>query len=406
MRVHQPTDHRACWRAAFSLLALLGLAIAPPALAAEPQTIAIGYLGRARDLPLPVGPLDVVPTDEGLDGARVGIADDNTTGRFTHQTFQLTETVVPKGGDMVAAAKAMAARGVRLIIADLDHDDLIAAADALKGQGALLLNSRAPDDDLRGKSCRVDVLHTLPSRAMLTDALAQYLMWKRWSRWFLVVGPTPGDTLYADAVRRSAARFGADIVSEKLWTFQPGNGRSDTGHVVLQTEIPTFTRAGDYDVLVVADETDQFGAYLEGRTERPRPVAGTHGLISTAWSAVAEQWGATQLQTRFQRASGRWMTAVDYATWAAARSIGEAALRTKSAAPSAIANYMRGPDFLLAGFKGQGLTFRPWNGQMRQPILIVGSRLLVSISPQQEYLHQGDALDSLGVDQEENTCAP
>lgn len=387
-------------------LVLLAILIpAGSALAAPPQhTILVGYLGQSRDPPLPVGPLDEVPTDQGLAGARLGMADNNTTGQFTGQRFELRERVLPKGGDAADAAKKMAGAGIRFIIADLDHDELLAAADALKDTGALLLNSRAPDDDLRQENCRAEVLHVLPSRAMLADGLAQYLVWKRWTRWLLVTGPTAGDHLYAAAVRRAAQRFGAEIVEEKPWTFRPGNGRSDTGHVVLQTEIPTFTRSPDYDVLIVADEDDRFGAYLEGRTERPRPIAGTHGLVSTAWSPVAELWGATQLQNRFRRAAGRWMTAVDYAAWAAARSLGEAALRTESADPATIAAYLRGPDFLLAAFKGKGLTFRPWNGQMRQPVLIVGPRLLVSVSPQAEFLHQGDDLDSLGFDRENSSC--
>ena len=239
---------------------------------------------------------------------------------------------------------------------------------------------------------------------MLADALAQYLVWKRWRRWFLVVGAAPGDKLYADAVRRAAARFGAEIVVEKAWAFRAGSGRADTGHVTLQTEIPAFTNVADHDVLVVADEGGEFGEYLAGRTARPRPVAGTDGLVAAAWSPVSEQWGATQLQSRFARQASRRMTAVDYAAWAAVRSVGEAAIRTGSTDPAAIAAYLRGPEFALSGFKGQGQSFRAWDGQMRQPILIAGPRLLVSVSPQPAFLHRTSALDTLGVDREETAC--
>jgi ABC transporter substrate binding protein (PQQ-dependent alcohol dehydrogenase system) len=219
-----------------------------------------------------------------------------------------------------------------------------------------------------------------------------------------VVGPEPGDKLLADAVRRAAKRFGAEIAAEKAWTFRPGNARTDTGHVTLQTEIPALTQGPDHDVLVVADEADAFGEYLPGRTARPRPVAGTHGLVATGFSPVAEQWGTTQLHARFERLAGRRMGLVDYAAWAAMRSIGEAAIRTGSSDPAAIAAYLRGPDFLLAGFKGQGQSFRPWDGQMRQPILIAGPRMLVSVSPQPGFLHRGSELDTLGVDREESRC--
>ena len=239
---------------------------------------------------------------------------------------------------------------------------------------------------------------------MLADALAQYLVWKRWRRWFLVVGQHANYKLYAEALRRAAKRFGAEVVVEKNWTFRAGNARADTGHVTLQSEIPAFTQGADHDVLVVADEANEFGDYLFGRTARPRPVAGTQGLVATGWSPVNEQWGAAQLQNRFEKRAGRRMSALDYAAWAAVRAIGEAAVRTKSVDPKTIAVYLRGPDFALSGFKGQGQSFRPWNGQMRQPILIAGPRLLVSASPQPGFLHQSSELDTLGADREESRC--
>lgn len=174
----------------------------------------------------------------------------------------------------------------------------------------------------------------------------------------------------------------------------------------MQTEIPTFTRVGDYDVLIVADEGDVFGEYLPGRTALPRPVAGTHGLAANAWSPVHEQWGATQLQQRFRRQAGRWMTERDYAAWLAARAIGEASLRSRSADPDVIATFLRSPEFVLAGFKGRGLSFRDWDGQLRQPILIAGPKLLVSVSPQPGFLHPSTELDTLGHDKAESGCRP
>jgi len=157
-------------------------------------------------------------------------------------------------------------------------------------------------------------------------------------------------------------------------------------------------------VLVVADEANEFGDYLEGRTALPRPVAGTSGLVASGWSQVNEQWGATQLQQRFRKSAGRPMTPVDYAAWLAVRALGEAATRAATTDPDALAAYLRGPDFLVAGFKGQGQSFRAWDGQMRQPILIAGPRLLVSVSPQPGYLHRTSELDTLGTDRDESKC--
>jgi ABC transporter substrate binding protein (PQQ-dependent alcohol dehydrogenase system) len=385
------------------LLACLVLLMSIPALA-ENEAITIVVVTQKREPVQPVSPLDGEIKDEGVAGARLGIADNATTGRFTGQRFTLSERTIPKDASPVDAIHALAADGIRFVVADLDAQVLLAAASAPEAHGMLFLNSRATDDEVRNEACRANILHTAPSRAMLADGLAQYLMAKRWRKWFLVTGRTPGDRLMTGAYRRAAKRFGAEIVAEKEWTFKPGHARTDTGHVTLQSEIPALTQVQDHDVLVVADEANEFGDYLPGRTARPRPVAGTHGLVTTAWSAVSEQWGATQLHARFEKLAGRRMNAVDYAAWAAVRAVGEAAIRTRSSDPSVIAAYLRGSDFSLSGFKGQGQSFRPWDGQMRQPILITGPRLLVSVSPQAGYLHRGSELDSLGFDREESQC--
>jgi ABC transporter substrate binding protein (PQQ-dependent alcohol dehydrogenase system) len=372
--------------------------------AARADELTVAFVGRAGLVGSPYGALEAPIKDQGIAGARVGIADDNQTGELTGQTFVLKQYLVSGQNGLADAAAAIAADHIGFVVADLDEGSLRALAALPGAQKFLILNAGAPDDRLREEACLPGVLHTLPSRAMLTDALAQYLVWKQWRRWFVVAGSTPADKLYAAALRRSAKKFGVAITTEKDWSFRTANARADTGHVTLQTEIPAFTRVADHDVLVVADEAGEFGDYLEGRTALPRPVAGTSGLVATGWSRVNEQWGATQLQQRFQKSAGRPMTPVDYAAWLAVRALGEAATRAGTTDPAALAAFLRGPEFLVAGFKGQGQSFRAWDGQMRQPILIAGPRLLVSVSPQPGYLHRSSELDTLGTDRDESKC--
>ena len=386
------------------LVVACALALAMPAFGADPAAVRIGYLTREEEPVIPQTFLEPVVDDEGVQGARLAITDNNTTGRFLNQSFELVETVVPQDGSVEEAVRALAADGVRLLVADLRADALAAAAAVPEAREMLILNTRAPDDALRNEGCRANLLHVAPSRRMLADGLAQYLALRRWSNWLLVVGRTPEDAAYAEALRRAAKRFGAKIVEEKTWTFEDANRRVDTGHVTMQSEVPVFTQAREHDVLVVADEADAFGEYLPYRTWSPRPVAGTHGLVPTAWSRVHEQWGATQLHSRFERQAGRWMRARDYTAWMAVRAVGEAATRTNSTDAEALSVFIRGPDFALPAFKGQGLTFREWDGQLRQPVLLAGPRTLVSVSPQPGFLHQFSELDTLGDDRPESRC--
>ena len=261
-------------RLAAVALPVIGLlALAPPAMAqgtgrqdAGTKVMLIGYLARQEDPRTPLSFLEPVATDEGLQGARLALADNNTTGQFLNQSYRLVEQVLPQDGDISAGVKALADEGVRFVVADLPADALLAAADRPEAKSMLLFNARATDDALRNDQCRANILHTAPSRRMLADALAQYLAWKKWTRWSLLTGRDPGDALYAEAVRRAAKRFGGRITDEKSWTFDTGNRRTDTGVTTIQSDIPLATQGPDYDVLIVADEAGDFGDYLDGRT--------------------------------------------------------------------------------------------------------------------------------------------
>jgi ABC transporter substrate binding protein (PQQ-dependent alcohol dehydrogenase system) len=386
------------------VLSIVLLGMTPAFAGSGEGAVQIGWLSEAIKRSLPLSYLDQPPGDEGIQGARLGIDDNNTTGRFTGQSFALIESIAPEGSDLAAGLRQLGAKGARLVVTDLAAPQLLSVAGTPEAQGITFFNTGSADDRLRGEDCRADILHLLPSRAMLADALVQYLVAKRWQDLLLVVGHGEGDREFAADIRHAAQKFQAHIVQEKPWTFIPGARRTDTGHFAIQAEVARFTQGISYDVLVVADEEDEFGDDLSYRTFDPRPVAGTQGLVPSAWARPHEQWGATQLQERFLHQAKRWMTDRDYAAWMAVRAVGEAATRSKSIDPAAIVSFMRGDRFELAAYKGARLSFRSWDGQLRQPILLADARSLVSVSPQPGFLHQFSELDTLGIDKPETKC--
>lgn len=362
------------------------------------DTLTIAYLTQEEPNPPVVPFFDPVVAERGIQGARLGIRDDNTTGRFTRQNFTLRETVAPADGDVVATFKALVAEGHRHVLLNLPAALIVQLAALPETRNVLLYDVASRDDALRAESCRANVLHLLPSRAMRADALAQYLSKKRWSKWFLAVGTTDGDKLYAEAVKRAAKKFGAKIVAEKPWEHSFDERRTP------ESEVPVFTQGADYEVLIVADETGLFGDFFPYRTWLPRPVAGTQGLVPTAWHRTHEAWGSLQLQNRFRDQAGRWMTEEDYGAWLAARAIGEAATRAKTLDFDKIKAFLLGDEFALAGFKGVPLSFRRWDGQLRQPVLLAADRSLVAVAPIEGYLHPKNELDTLGFDEPEAKC--
>jgi len=367
--------------------------------------IPIVYASEKIERLPPLSLLDFRPDDEGLAGAQLAIDDNNTTGRFLKQSFHIEEIPPATRDELIKAVTEKAKEGKGFFVVDVTADTLLALSDALKDTGAIIFNAGARDERLREEDCRANIKHTAPTRSMLTDALAQYLAWKRWRNLVLIGGPQPEDQLFAEAFRRSATRFGLKIVDDRKFEYEVGSRRADGGYEQVQQQIPSYTQdLPEYDVAIVADEANQFGEYFPFRTWQARPVAGTHGLYPTSWHPASELWGATQFQNRFQRKAKRTMRPLDYTAWMAVRSIGEAATRTGSGDTRTIADYINSDKFELAAFKGQKLTYRPWNGQLRQPIFVATPKLHVSVSPQPGFLHQVTELDTLGIDKPESKC--
>ena len=372
--------------------------------AKEAVEIKIGYL-RAYEPTLALSVLDVPPRDEGVAGATVGIADNNTTGSFMGQKFTLDVTEVKFDADVTAIFDEMVAKGERYVLTDISAPQLLSIADKARDAGILLFNVGNTDDSLREEDCRINVFHTAPTRSMLADGLAQYLVWKQWPKWALITGSHDRDKLFAAALRRAAERFGGQIVGEKEFTDTGTAKQTDSGVVQIQKQMPVFTQdLPEHDVLLVADESEVFGSYLPFRNWVPRPVAGTAGMIPSAWHPASEQWGGAQIQNRFEKASGRRMQSKDMNAWTASRIIGEAATRTQGADPAKIEELIRADGFSVAAFRGQKVTFRKWNWQLRQPIFLGDGRGVITTSPQEGFLHQVSELDTLGVDQPETKC--
>lgn len=396
-------------------LALAQLPAAGPAMAqtAEGQTAEGQTAGpvqiraavlRVDDPGLPpISRLDLPPADLGFAGARLAIEDNDTTGRFMGQDFE-AEEVAATPQTAAAEMDRLLSEGVQFVVVMADDATTLALADRA-GDRAMLFNALARGDNLRGVDCRANTIHVAPSRAMLTDAMAQFLMWKDWPRWFLIHGSHPQDQALAEAWRASAAKFGASIVEEREYEDTGGARRTDSGHVQVQAQVPVFTqRAADHDVVVTADEADVFAAYLPYLTWDARPVAGSAGLVPRSWHPAMEAWGGTQFQNRFERLAERRIREEDYQAWLSLRIVGEAATRTSSSDPSVLRAFILSPDFDVAGFKGQALTVRDWDHQVRQPILLTTGVLTTSVSPQEQYLHQTSQLDTLGTDRPETQC--
>lgn len=299
-----------------------------------------------------------------------------------------------------AALQQLLQQGVRHVVLELSAAGVTSAAAAAKGRDVILWNAAAPEDALRAAQCAPNLLHTLPSQAMQMDAIAQLLVARKWNRPLLLHGTSPADKLLLAAFQRSAKRFGLKPLAERPFKLSNDPRERDLGNIRL------LTAERDYDAVVVLDAQGEFAREAPYRAVLPRPVVGSNGLTAQAWHKAYERNGGPQLTRRFQRKAGRAMGSYDWATWVAARAAAEAASADAKASTAQQLQALKQGTIAVDGYKGQRLSFRAWDGQLRQPLLLAHGDGIAEIAPLEGFLHQRTALDTLGYDLPETGCKP
>ena len=389
----------------FFLIFFLFFSFVFPLQSEDTQQIKIVHLNRIIERAPTIYSINPEIINNGILGSRMGIKDNNTTGKFTNQNFELIEkNLMPKESAKEIFEEFRRNKYIFFIL-NVSKDDFIKIQSSDFTEGSILINTSLKDNDIRNENCNKNILHTAPSYRMVADALIQFLKKKNWTKLLLISGVNERDKQFADSVKISAKRFGLKITNEKIWDFSHDFRRT------ADLEVVKFTQGEKYEVLVLADEGNtfgdsgnSFGDYIPYRTWKPTIVVGGEILKPTSWHFAHEQWGGNQMQSRFLKDSKRLMTNIDFNSWVGIRTLGEAITRSKSLDPKVVLDKVMDEKFNLAAYKGKPVSFRKWNGQLRQPILLVTPRALVSVSPQKGFVHPKTELDTLGIDQPDTKC--
>ena len=385
---------------AFGLL-VLALAAAPPAGAAAEELL-IGYVALKKDPRYTVKRRFARYLTEALGspyvGAKVAVEESKFTGSAVGVEFKLKRRRAKSEGRLVKSALKLVDDGAKYILVDAPAVLVDEVARATRDMDVLLFNITARDDMLRQAQCGSHLLHVIPSHAMTTDALVQYLISRKWREALVLTGPRPEDEQLTAAFERSAKRFGVEIVERRPFVLSNDPREREKNNVAL------LTAGADYDVVFVADTDGEFARDVPYQTVQPRLVVGSEGLAAAAWHWAWERHGAPQLEKRFQKKAKRPMRDFDWAAWMAVKAVVEAVLRTEGGDFAAVRDYLIGDDIVLDGFKGNRLNFRPWNRQLRQPLLLVTHNWVVERAPLRGFLHQTNNLDTLGFDERDSRC--
>ncbi|MFD0980422.1 ABC transporter substrate-binding protein [Tropicimonas aquimaris] len=348
----------------------------------EPQPLYTGLSLRDRERPLAA--------------IRLGLRDTRVLGRVLGLTFALDEVIASPETLSEALSEAQTSQPLAILI-DLPPENMVEVLSAA-GPDDLFINIRDRSGRWRGKDCAPGLLHTLPSQAMLSDALAQYLRARGWTDVLLVHGMTDADADKTAAARQSATKFGLRIVDERAFELTNDPRLRDKSNIAL------LTGGARYDVVWLIDDLGDFGRYLPFATYAPRPVIGSEGLVPRAWHWTFERYGAPQLNQRFRRQADRDMTSEDWAAWVAVKVVTEAVVQAGSADRAAVHRALRGEDLSVDLYKGVRGNLRDWDGQLRQPILLATPNAVIAVAPIGGFEHQFDTLDTLGADRAESTC--
>jgi ABC transporter substrate binding protein (PQQ-dependent alcohol dehydrogenase system) len=367
-----------------------------------PETLRLAYLQRADDpayaqMRAYTG-LRLRQRHRPIDGAKLALKDAAIIGRAAGLKFELVERELAPGESAAEAIRALEAAGTSTFILDLPDAEIAAAGKAFAASDRLILfNVRHAVDNLRGPDCSPVLFHTVPSAAMLSDGLAQYLASMGWRNVLILAGEGEEDRALAASFRRSAAKFGLAVTAEQTFVLTNDPRQREKSNVRLMT-------GGDYDVVFVADSEGEFARHVPYSTLLPRPVVGSEGLEPSAWHWTWERHGAPQLNQRFEKLARRQMAGEDWAAWAAVRGTVDAAVKSRSADPQRVLSTLRSAEFGIDMYKIGPGSFRRWDNQLRQPILLHTQNAVIAAAPLEGYLHQRHKFDSLGTDEPETDC--
>lgn len=337
------------------------------------------------------------PAGRLLQAAQLGAADAEVGLRAAGQTLKVIEATAGSAADLGKVLQQLKTERVAYWVLDVPEAHHAQAVQAA-GASALLFNASASADALRASQCAAQLFHTYPSQAMLADALAQYLAARSWRQALVLQGPELADQAQGQAWQRAAKRYGIKTVDTKAFKLSGDPRERDLANPRL------LTNDRQHDVVAVMDADGEFARTLPYATQQARPVVGANGLVAVAWHTQWERNGGPQVNRRFTRLAQRPMAGQDWAAWVAVKSVAALLTEHAKAALPEQARLLRSGQVFVDGAKGPRLSFRAWDGQLRQPLFLSHVDGVVGTAPLDGVLHPTEVMDTLGVDEKESPC--
>lgn len=304
------------------------------------------------------------------------------------QRLEVRVATAPDTESAVRAAERMLSTEELIGFAGGYGDDTALALSQVAGSRQVpFLNIGSASDALRGALCDRYTFHVEASAAMYLDALTAWYVRSAFRRWFYVYPDSDAGRALYDRARRSLTErhFGAEEVGSVAvpadsldFTDAINEARANNPDVILllTDAVSQLAFLGEYDsaggeaeVTGFPDPTTQTRTFLAA-SRNGAPVSGT-GFRASLWEAKIDAYGAREINQRFRE---RWGMPMDGPAWAAYQSVKmfyEAASLGGSTEADDIVGYFENPATNFDVWKGIGVSFRPWDHQLRQSLYLI-----------------------------------
>ena len=372
----------------------------------EFPTVKIGFLDLKEDVryddwgihPVDIRSATTIVNRRAYAGAQLAIKELEQFTRIAKAYFSIERHSLANAKEMAEIILSMRDDGSHFFLIDAPTWVTSEVALLTRDKGVYLFNTTAIGDSLRNESCQKHLFHMTASRAMRADAVSQYLVERKWKKVLVLRGPLAQDELMASAFEKSAAQFGIKIV--EIRDFLLGNDP----RAREQNDLDFLTGNKRYDAVFIADSDGEFSLSVPYATREAAAVVGAAGVVPRVWHWTYLRHGAPQVHGRFERMHMRRMGEPDWGAWVALKTIAMAIARTKTIEGPRVADYLRNDKFRVDGSKGPGMSIRPWNNQLRQPLLLTTTDWTITRAPIKGFKHRTNDLDTLGYGSQDSAC--
>lgn len=359
-----------------------------PARAQEAGPLRIGAVLPIAGGVIPSARLNLGPVGEAARmGLILGEEDASRNGELLGWSTAVTIANAPGAETAARAAQRLIAREkVSVLVGGFTREEVEALSRVAGESGVLFLNIGATSDALR-HSCSATTFHIEASAAMYIDAIFGWFLRAGYRHWYLVHDDgAESRNQYERALASMKERhWAAEVVGSGVLRqddsrdFAPvlaDIGKAGPDVVLMLTDWRTqldmlshYEAAGlTVPVTGFPDPAAQMrDFYLASR--QAAPVAGS-GYRAALWEATLDAYGARELNARFD---GRWGRPMDAPAWSAYQAVKiafEAAINADATDAASLAGYFASEQGLFDVSKGIGMTFRPWDHQLRQSLYL------------------------------------